>query len=69
MSSCLTRSIAGGGVFATSFTTEAIDVWFWSRPDVPENIKSDAPDKADWGKPTASWPSSSCDISKYFADQ
>ncbi|GAA6002175.1 glycoside hydrolase family 16 protein [Rhodotorula paludigena] len=60
---------AGGGVFATSFTADAIDQWFWSRPDVPENIKSGTPDEAGWGKPTASWPSSSCEISKCFADQ
>ncbi|BGP48012.1 hypothetical protein JCM10450v2_003882 [Rhodotorula kratochvilovae] len=60
---------AGGGVFATSFTADAIEQWFWSRPDVPENIAGGSPDKATWGKPSASWPSSGCDIGKYFKDQ
>ncbi|GAA5875601.1 hypothetical protein JCM1840_003273 [Sporobolomyces johnsonii] len=60
---------AGGGVLVTSFTTAAISVWFWSRADIPDNIKSGSPDNSTWGKPTATWPSSSCDISKYFGAQ
>ncbi|GAA5896886.1 hypothetical protein JCM5296_002581 [Sporobolomyces johnsonii] len=60
---------AGGGVIVTSFTTAAISVWFWSRAEIPDNIKSGSPDNSTWGKPTATWPSSSCDISKYFGAQ
>ncbi|GAA6025268.1 hypothetical protein JCM11491_000152, partial [Sporobolomyces phaffii] len=60
---------AGGGVLATSFTKESIDVWFWSRADVPEDIRKESPDNAGWGKPSARWPKSTCDIEKYFGDQ
>ncbi|GAA5928795.1 glycoside hydrolase family 16 protein [Sporobolomyces koalae] len=58
----------GGGVLVTSFTKESIDVWFWSRADIPDNIQKGSPDRSTWGKPTASWLSKSCDIEKYFAD-
>ncbi|GAA5907268.1 hypothetical protein JCM8208_006736 [Rhodotorula glutinis] len=60
---------AGGGVFVTSFTADAIEHWFWSRPDVPQNIADGAPDRKTWGKPSASWPSSGCAIDEYFKDQ
>ncbi|TNY22702.1 concanavalin A-like lectin/glucanase domain-containing protein [Rhodotorula diobovata] len=60
---------AGGGVFVTSFTTDAIEQWFWSRPDVPDNLVEGAPDRATWGRPSASWPSGGCDVGKYFKDQ
>ncbi|GAA6060519.1 hypothetical protein JCM10212_005600 [Sporobolomyces blumeae] len=59
---------AGGGVFVTSFTADAISVWFWSRPNVPQNIQDGAPDSATWGIPTAMWPKSSCEIEKYFKE-
>ncbi|GAA5968633.1 hypothetical protein JCM3765_004147 [Sporobolomyces pararoseus] len=59
---------AGGGVLVTSFTKDSIDVWFWSRPNIPENIQKESPDKSTWGKPTASWPTTSCNIEKYFGD-
>ncbi|GAA6049091.1 hypothetical protein NBRC10513_003245 [Rhodotorula toruloides] len=62
---------AGGGVFATLFSSDAISVWFWSHggTDLPKNIASGAPDMSTWGKPSATWPKSSCDIGKYFQDQ
>ncbi|GAA5878614.1 hypothetical protein JCM16303_002144 [Sporobolomyces ruberrimus] len=60
---------AGGGVLVTSFTKDSIDVWFWSRPDIPENIQKGSPDSSTWGKPTAKWPTKTCDIEKYFGDQ
>jgi hypothetical protein len=59
----------GGGVLVTSFTKDAIDIWFWSRPNVPENIQKESPDKSTWGKPSASWPTKTCNIEKYFGDQ
>ncbi|GAA6029976.1 hypothetical protein NBRC10512_003669 [Rhodotorula toruloides] len=61
---------AGGGVFATLFSSDAISIWFWSHggTDLPKNIASGAPDMSTWGKPSARWPKSSCDIGKYFQD-
>ncbi|GAA5984337.1 hypothetical protein JCM11641_006187 [Rhodosporidiobolus odoratus] len=60
---------AGGGVFVTEFTADAISIWFWSRPDIPDNIASGSPDSKAWGRPSATWPKSSCDIASYFGDQ
>ncbi|BGP24545.1 hypothetical protein JCM10295v2_003463 [Rhodotorula toruloides] len=62
---------AGGGVFATLFSSDAVSIWFWSHggSDLPNNIASGAPDMSSWGKPSATWPKSSCDIGKYFQDQ
>ncbi|GAA5861817.1 hypothetical protein JCM3774_001312 [Rhodotorula dairenensis] len=69
----LTRSavLSGGGVLALLFSKDAISIWFWSHgsKDLPENIAQGSPDMATWGKPSATWPKSSCDIAKYFADQ
>ncbi|GAA5982011.1 hypothetical protein JCM10908_004702 [Rhodotorula pacifica] len=56
---------AGGGVYATLFMEEGISVWFWTRSAVPEHLA----DPSTWGKPTANWPSSSCDIKKFFSHQ
>lgn len=47
---------------------DAVSQYFWSRPDIPENIKSDSPDVSDWGIPSATWPSSTCD-SKFWGEQ
>lgn len=47
---------------------DAVSQYFWSRPDIPENIKSGSPDVSDWGIPSATWPSSTCD-SKFWGEQ
>uniref|UniRef100_A0A0K3CRG7 BY PROTMAP: gi/472584900/gb/EMS22475.1/ glycoside hydrolase family 16 protein [Rhodosporidium toruloides NP11] n=1 Tax=Rhodotorula toruloides TaxID=5286 RepID=A0A0K3CRG7_RHOTO len=54
----------------TASNSDAISVWFWSHggTDLPKNIASGAPDMSTWGKPSATWPKSSCDIGKYFQD-
>lgn len=57
--------LLGGGVYATLFAEEGISVWFWTRTDIPDNLT----DPSTWGKPTANWPSSSCDIKKFFTHQ
>lgn len=61
----LRDSFLGGGVYATLFAEEGISVWFWTRTDIPENLL----DPSTWGKPTANWPSSSCEIKKFFTHQ
>ncbi|ORY92616.1 concanavalin A-like lectin/glucanase domain-containing protein [Leucosporidium creatinivorum] len=59
---------AGGGVFATVFSTDAVSQWFWSRPNIPDDITSGSPDSSNWGKPSATWPSSTC-ASSFWGDQ
>ncbi|THH07641.1 hypothetical protein EW145_g3245 [Phellinidium pouzarii] len=56
----------GGGVYAMLWDDD-ISVWFFSRSSIPTDIASPNPDN--WGTPTAFWPKSSCDASKFFKDQ
>ncbi|KAH7927570.1 hypothetical protein BV22DRAFT_1031614 [Leucogyrophana mollusca] len=64
---------AQGGVFAAQFDVSGIYMWFWSRADIPDAIKqatSASPmDTSTWGPPSGAYPSSSCDISKFFGAQ
>ncbi|ESK90838.1 glycoside hydrolase family 16 protein [Moniliophthora roreri MCA 2997] len=64
---------AGGGVWATQFDVSGIYMWFWSRPNVPASIiqsdTSSSIDLSQWGSPTASYPSNSCDITRFFSPQ
>ncbi|KAG9218537.1 hypothetical protein CCMSSC00406_0001349 [Pleurotus cornucopiae] len=64
---------AGGGVFATQIDVSGIFIWFFSRPDLPENLRSatasSSLDTSSWGTPSAAWPSSSCKIEDHFTPQ
>ncbi|KAI0758956.1 concanavalin A-like lectin/glucanase domain-containing protein [Fomes fomentarius] len=63
---------AGGGVWAAQIDASGIFMWFWSRKDVPDdvtNAKSSVEPSSKWGTPVAAWPSSSCDIGKFFKPQ
>ncbi|KAI0945372.1 hypothetical protein AcW1_001610 [Taiwanofungus camphoratus] len=65
---------AGGGVFATQFDVAGINMWFWSRPNVPASIANasanSSMDLSDWGQPSASYPNTSaCNLSNKFSAQ
>ncbi|KAI0742915.1 concanavalin A-like lectin/glucanase domain-containing protein [Daedaleopsis nitida] len=62
---------AGGGVWATLFDTTGISIWFWTRSSVPDDVKSatNSIDPSSWGKPSAAWPASSCNINNLFTPQ
>jgi len=64
---------AGGGVWATQFDVAGIFIWFWSRPNLPLSIlqatSTSSIDVSEWGPPSASFPASGCDISRYFTAQ
>ncbi|WWD00872.1 hypothetical protein V866_007810 [Kwoniella sp. B9012] len=61
-------SQAGGGVFVTEWTNEAIKIWFISRSNVPDSLSAtaDSFDTSVLGKPTAEYSSSTCDITNLF---
>ncbi|OSD00034.1 glycoside hydrolase family 16 protein [Trametes coccinea BRFM310] len=61
----------GGGVWAAQFDVSGIFVWFWNRSALPGDISSGSKtiDTSTWGTPSAAWPSSSCNISEFFAPQ
>ncbi|KAG6865061.1 hypothetical protein C0991_005380 [Blastosporella zonata] len=64
---------AGGGVFATQIDVSGVYIWFWSRPDIPASITNAAStsnmDTTTFGTPSASWPSTTCDITELFGPQ
>ncbi|TFK67584.1 hypothetical protein BDN72DRAFT_842854 [Pluteus cervinus] len=64
---------AGGGVFAAQFDVSGIFIWFWSRPNIPPSItqatSTSAIDISQWGPPSASYPSTTCNIAQFFTSQ
>ncbi|KAK0230124.1 glycoside hydrolase family 16 protein [Armillaria fumosa] len=63
----------GGGAFALQFDVSGAYVWFWSRQNIPKSLTSATStsnmDTTDWGTPSASFPSSGCDLQKLFKPQ
>ncbi|KOC14549.1 putative endo-1,3(4)-beta-glucanase [Aspergillus flavus AF70] len=58
---------AGGGVYATEWTGEAISVWFFPRPSIPGDISSGNPNPSGWGTPSARF-AGACNIDSHFKD-
>ncbi|KAM0748959.1 hypothetical protein T439DRAFT_327462 [Meredithblackwellia eburnea MCA 4105] len=59
---------AGGGVWAMRWDATGIFIWFWSRANVPNDVKAEQPNYATWGTPMGAWPASGCDPTKFFKD-
>lgn len=58
----------GGGVYATSWQTTGIQVWFFPRGSIPSDITSGSPNPTGWSKPLASFGGGTCDYSSKFSD-
>ncbi|EJT98851.1 hypothetical protein DACRYDRAFT_23984 [Dacryopinax primogenitus] len=57
----------GGGVFAMKWDSTGIAVYFWSRPNVPQDITSSLPNPASWPEPIGAWPASQCNPYQFFS--
>ncbi|EXJ56597.1 endo-1,3(4)-beta-glucanase [Cladophialophora yegresii CBS 114405] len=58
-----------GGVYATEWTSQAINIYFFPRGAIPSDLSSGAnPDPTGWGQPMASFSNSGCDIDEFFND-
>ncbi|KAL8753727.1 MAG: hypothetical protein Q9199_004850 [Rusavskia elegans] len=55
----------GGGVWATSWTSDDISIYHFPRSQVPKNIGTGKPDPAKWGMPVAKF-AGGCKIDEYF---
>jgi len=45
---------ASGGVFATNWVpSQGISMWYWTRSQIPPDIKGNNPNPSGWGKPYA----------------
>ncbi|KAF8054963.1 concanavalin A-like lectin/glucanase domain-containing protein [Lyophyllum atratum] len=64
---------AGGGVFAVQMDVSGVYMWYWSRPQIPDIIKSATStsnmDPAAFGMPSASYPATGCNITQFFGPQ
>ena len=58
----------GGGVYATEWTSDVVNVWFFSRGDIPEDLNGPSPDPTAWGKPNAQF-KGTCDFTKLLKEQ
>ncbi|OCL10789.1 glycoside hydrolase family 16 protein [Glonium stellatum] len=54
----------GGGVYATLWTSSAIEVWYFPANSVPSDIKSGTPNPAGWGVPIANY--AGCNFDAHF---
>lgn len=59
---------AGGGVYATEWTSEAVTIWFFSRGSIPADITAGTPNPSNWGTPQAQF-AGACDIDTHIKDQ
>jgi hypothetical protein len=50
-----------GGVFATQWDSDGVNIWFWAMADIPGNLWGPTADPNTWGKPVASLTGSSVD--------
>ena len=57
----------GGGVYATEWTSQAINIWFFPRGSVPGDLSSGKPNPKIWGTPAAKF-QGGCNIDEHFRD-
>ncbi|TID16427.1 hypothetical protein E6O75_ATG11545 [Venturia nashicola] len=57
----------GGGVYATEWTGQAIQVFHFARSNIPADILAGTPDPTTWGTPLALF--SGCDFDSYVKNQ
>ena len=58
---------AGGGVYATEWTAQGINIWFFSKGSVPSDIGSGSPNPSGWGSPLSSFQGIT-GVDSYFQD-
>lgn len=57
-----------GGVYATEWTDEFIQIFFWGHDNVPSDLTNGSPNPASWGQPVALF-KGDCDIGSHFQSQ
>lgn len=59
---------AGGGVYATEWTSDYISIYFFPRGSIPSDISSGQPDPTGWGTPVAMF-QGDCDFDDFIVNQ
>lgn len=55
--------------FWSSLLMLFLQVWFFSRDSIPDDLSSGSPDPSGWDDPQASWPAAGCNPQTYFSNQ
>jgi len=50
-------------------SVNGIQIWFFPRGTIPADLSTNSPNPDGWGAPSADYPQSSCDTSKFFSPQ
>jgi hypothetical protein len=58
----------GGGVYATQWNSDGINIYFFPRNAIPADVLGANPNPSGWGKPAAKF-AGACNIDKMFAEQ
>ena len=61
-------NLIGGGVYAMKWALDGIQVWFFPRSSIPDDITNDAPEPSNWGTPMANFPATDCSPYQFFYD-
>jgi hypothetical protein len=62
---------AGGGIYATEWTSTGINIWFFDRDSIPQDLRSNAsaPSPANWQQmPHAQFSGAGCDWDAHFKE-
>ncbi len=60
-----------GGFFATQWTSEGVNIWFWalnSQDTIPSDVTSATPNPDGWGPPVASFESGDASLDSVLSD-
>jgi hypothetical protein len=55
-----------GGVYAHLWDNSGIKVWFFSRKDIPADIRDKNPQPSTWGEPVAEFAADTCNMAEHF---
>ena len=62
-------SQSGGGVYALQWQEDGLRFWFFERANIPSDLSGNSPNPSNWGSPTVFYPTTSCDLDRYFLPQ
>ena len=62
------REGCGAALMSVKWDKSGITVWWFPRANIPQDIKDEVPNPANWGTPVADFPSDNCSPYQFFYD-